>query len=132
MIFNRENSTRDARLVRDDDHGDEQCIHTRDRFGGARKDPDLLWPREIVHILDDCSVAVEENSPANRAGLLEGDLIISLDNTWVESVDGLHRLLTEDRIGVDTRMTVLRRYEKMDLSIRPGESKPREVPAGNG
>ncbi|TVM03292.1 MAG: serine protease [Candidatus Brocadia sp. WS118] len=69
------------------------------------------------------AIAVENNSPAKRAGLLEGDIIISLDDQPVESVDDLHKLLSEHRIGLKSLLTIIRRSEKLILEIVPEESK---------
>lgn len=71
------------------------------------------------------AIAVENNSPAQRAGLLEGDVIIGLDDQPIESVDDLHKLLTEHRIGVKLILTIIRRSEKLVLEIVPEESKVR-------
>lgn len=67
--------------------------------------------------------SVESNSPAERAGLREGDVIIALSGQPVEGVDDLHRLLTEKQVGVKTALVILRRSEKLTLEIVPEESK---------
>lgn len=64
-------------------------------------------------------VGVEPGSPAAAAGVQDGDLIVGLGDQPVASVDQLHRLLTDQVIGVDTKLTVLRRYERFELPIRP-------------
>jgi S1-C subfamily serine protease len=69
---------------------------------------------------------VEPGSPAQGAGLQEGDVIIALDGETVAGVDDLHRLLTEGRIGVTTPITVIRRAEKRKLEVVPAESRPPE------
>jgi S1-C subfamily serine protease len=66
---------------------------------------------------------VEENSPAKRAGLREGDIIIGLEGQAVAGVDDLHRLLTEVRVGVSCTLTVLRWTEKLELRIVPEEAR---------
>jgi S1-C subfamily serine protease len=71
-------------------------------------------------------VSVEERSPAQRAGLSEGDIIVGFDNQPVSGIDDLHRMLTEEKVGVKTTLAVLRHTEKLNLSIVPEESKPRE------
>ena len=67
--------------------------------------------------------SVEENSPAKRAGLREGDVIVALEGQPVAGVDDLHRLLTEVRVGVSSSLTVLRWTEKLELKIVPQEAQ---------
>jgi S1-C subfamily serine protease len=71
-------------------------------------------------------VSIEENSPAKRAGLSEGDIIVGLDGQPIAGIDDLHRMLTEEKVGVKTTLVILRQTEKLNLSIIPEESKPRE------
>jgi S1-C subfamily serine protease len=68
-------------------------------------------------------LSVEENSPAKRAGLREGDVIVSLEGKPVAGVDDLHRLLAEVRVGVSSVLTVVRYTEKLELNIVPEEAK---------
>jgi S1-C subfamily serine protease len=70
-------------------------------------------------------VSVENDSPARRAGLSEGDIIIAFDGQPVAGIDDLHKVLTEERVGVGTPLTIIRRAEKMVLNIVPEESKTR-------
>jgi S1-C subfamily serine protease len=67
--------------------------------------------------------SVEENSPAKRAGLRDGDIIVALEGQPVAGVDDLHRLLTEVRLGVSCSLTVLRWTEKLELRIVPEEAR---------
>jgi S1-C subfamily serine protease len=68
-------------------------------------------------------VSVEENSPARRAGLAEGDIIIGFNSASVAGIDDLHRMLTEEKVGIKTALTILRRSEKRVLDIVPMESR---------
>ena len=68
-------------------------------------------------------LSVEENSPAKKAGIREGDVIISLGGKSVAGVDDLHRLLTDARVRVATIVTVLRHTEKLELSVIPTETQ---------
>lgn len=61
-------------------------------------------------------ISVEKQSPAERAGLREGDVIIALDDSLVRSVDDLHRLLTEARIGSRCDLTLLRQSQKISVA----------------
>ena len=71
-------------------------------------------------------VSIEENSPAERAGLSEGDIIVGFDSQPVAGIDDLHRMLTEERVGVKMTLTIIRHTEKLNLTIIPEESKGRE------
>jgi S1-C subfamily serine protease len=66
-------------------------------------------------------LGVEENSPAKRAGLREGDIIVALEGQPVAGVDDLHRVLTDVRVGVSCSLTVLRWTEKLGLKVVPEE-----------
>jgi len=71
-------------------------------------------------------VSVEPYSPAQRAGLSEGDIIVGFDGQPIAGIDDLHRVLTEEKVGVRTPLTIIRRSEKLILNIIPEESKSRE------
>ena len=68
-------------------------------------------------------LAVQNGSPAERAGLREGDVLIALGGQPVAGVDDLHRLLTDTQVGIKTSITVLRRTERVELAIIPQEAK---------
>jgi S1-C subfamily serine protease len=68
-------------------------------------------------------LSVEDASPAKRAGLREGDIIVALEGQPVAGVDDLHRLLTEVRVGVTSALTVVRYMDKLELKIMPEEAK---------
>jgi S1-C subfamily serine protease len=68
-------------------------------------------------------VSIERNSPAERVGLVEGDVIIAYGNQPVRDIDGLHRLLVEERVGQPIPLTFLRRGEKLERSIVAEESR---------
>jgi S1-C subfamily serine protease len=68
------------------------------------------------------ALSVEEKSPARRAGVREGDLIVALEGHPVAGVDDLHRVLTDVRVGASCSLTVLRYTEKLELKIVPEEA----------
>jgi len=68
-------------------------------------------------------LAATDGSPAQKAGLREGDVIIAFGGHPVAGVDDLHRLLTDTQVGVKNTITVLRRTERLELKIVPHESK---------
>jgi S1-C subfamily serine protease len=69
-------------------------------------------------------VSVEPQSPAERAKLTVGDVIVEFAGQPVATIDALHKLLTESRIGIQTPLTVIRHTEKLALEIVPAESQP--------
>jgi S1-C subfamily serine protease len=66
--------------------------------------------------------SVEAGSPADKAGLKPRDLIVAYADGPVSAVDHLHRLLSEDQIGVKTKLTVIRGTERLQLEIVPSRS----------
>lgn len=64
-------------------------------------------------------MSVEPGSPAAKAGLLSGDIIVGLAGEPVTGVDALHRLMTADRIGERLPLAVLRLTRKLALEIEP-------------
>src|SRR5512133_987561 len=68
-------------------------------------------------------VSVEKDSPAQHAGLREGDLIIAFNDHAVGSVHHLHKVLVGEQIGLSAKLTVVRHTEKLELSILPAESR---------
>ncbi|MGD0568844.1 MAG: trypsin-like peptidase domain-containing protein [Candidatus Sulfotelmatobacter sp.] len=67
-------------------------------------------------------LSVEENSPAKRAGLRDGDIIVALEGKPVAGVDDLHRLLADIHAKASCSLTVLRGTEKLELKIVPEEA----------
>ena len=68
-------------------------------------------------------VSVEKKSPAERAGLREGDLIVAFNGQPVGSVHDLHKVLVGEQIGVSAGVTIIRHTEQLELPILPAESR---------
>ena len=68
-------------------------------------------------------IASEQGSPANRAGLLTGDMIVRLDGQPVTGADDLIRLLTGERIGKMVEIDVLRLGKPRTFTLVPEERK---------
>jgi S1-C subfamily serine protease len=66
-------------------------------------------------------VSMDEQSPARAAGLREGDIIVEFASEKVEGIDELHRLLTEERVGISQPITVIRGVERREFGIIPLE-----------
>jgi len=74
---------------------------------------------------------VEKNSPADKAGILDGDILLSLNNIPMESSDALFKQLGEDKIGQFQYMGLIRNQRFLELRITPMEkgdqnSKPQK------
>ena len=65
--------------------------------------------------------SLEKTGPAATAGVREGDLIIALGDEVVESLDDLHRLLTEAKIGATENLTLLREGLRVSVPVRISE-----------
>lgn len=76
-------------------------------------------PRETGVVV----LSTEKDSPAERAGLRDGDVIVALDGRPVAGVDDLHGALTEARVGVRTKATVIRHTEKIEILLVPEEAR---------
>ena len=67
--------------------------------------------------------AVEPGSPAERAGLQPGDVIVAFGESPVRGIDDLQARLTEREVGVSSPLTVVRGVEVVTLDVIPRESK---------
>jgi S1-C subfamily serine protease len=103
------------------------------RFGRVKRSyvglggQDIPLQRRVVrfhHLATDGGVMViqvEPGSPAARAGLRDGDIIVEFAQTPVEHMDELYKLLTEDRTSKPEEIVVLRGRDKLALLITPEE-----------
>jgi len=66
---------------------------------------------------------VQKNGPADKAGLLVGDVITEFNNERVESIDDLHHLLSREVIGKDSTVQFLRMEKKLLMFVRAEELK---------
>ena len=98
----------------------------RGRIGVAGQHVPLLRLAVRAHGLEAKSgvlvTGVEAGSPAERAGLKQGDIIVGFAGQVVGGIDDLHRLLATDRIGTPAVVALLRGADKLELSIVPEES----------
>ena len=63
--------------------------------------------------------SVEPSSPARKAGLAMGDVIVQFNGKPVTSFYDLPRLLAEDVAGKETQLTIIRRENLLELAITP-------------
>ena len=63
--------------------------------------------------------SVEAGSPARKAGLAMGDVLVKFNGKPVTDFYDLPRLLTEDVVGKETKLTVIRRESLIETTIVP-------------
>jgi S1-C subfamily serine protease len=83
--------------------------------------PRLVRHHKLTHDQGILVVGVEPESPAQKAGLVEGDNIVAFKGAPISSIDDLHRILVGNEIGVKSILTVLRGVERLELPVTPGE-----------
>ena len=89
----------------------------------------VFIPRQLVRQLNLPAatgvlvLSVEKESPAQKAGLREGDVIIGLDREPIKGVDDLHINLTAEKIGVESELSIIRHSVKIIVPVFPVESR---------
>ena len=63
--------------------------------------------------------SIEANSPASRAGLRDGDLIVRFSDTPLGGIDELHRALRSWPAGQSATLAIIRRGVRLALDITP-------------
>jgi S1-C subfamily serine protease len=81
----------------------------------------LNLPRTSAVII----VAVESDSPAERAGLLIGDVLVALDGVPISDVADVQALLGPERVGAAVSASIIRAGLLADRVITIGERPPR-------
>jgi S1-C subfamily serine protease len=66
-------------------------------------------------------MAVEENGPADQAGLQEEDVIVALGDEPASNVDDLHKLLMRLPVGIPATVTLLRKDRRLERMVVPAE-----------
>lgn len=68
-------------------------------------------------------INVAKGSPADRAGIKEGDIIVDLAEQTIATVNDIHKLLTSDRIGQKSVITLLRDWiHRLEIEVTPNLS----------
>jgi serine protease Do len=96
----------------------------RRAYLGIAGGPRPLPPRARSRWGDRQAVEVIEvvgDSPADRAGVLEGDLIVELDGEAVSDATDLQRMMVAELIGVAVKASVWRTDGATELEIVPAE-----------
>lgn len=67
--------------------------------------------------------SVEPGGPADRAGVLLGDVLLALDGTSLHRIEDLLAALSEDRAGREATLRVLRAGAARDIAVTVGERR---------
>jgi S1-C subfamily serine protease len=67
-------------------------------------------------------VSVEENGPAQRAGLRQGDRIVAVNGESVATTDDIHRRLAGHPKGALLKLTILRDTDRREVQVVAGEA----------
>jgi S1-C subfamily serine protease len=66
-------------------------------------------------------MSVEPGSPAQRAGLRDGDVLVQWDGKPVAGIDDLHRLLSAQYLGRAAEVVAIRGAQRITLTVVPTE-----------
>ena len=67
-------------------------------------------------------VAVEPQSPADKAGLMQGDTLVALNGTSTSNLEDLYSGLRKAKVGANQTVKVVRAGELKDLQVTVGEA----------
>jgi S1-C subfamily serine protease len=65
-------------------------------------------------------IRVEPGSPADRAGLIIGDILVAMSGRLIEDADDLHAFLGPDRVGQPQTLHVIRGGELREIEVTVG------------
>ena len=71
---------------------------------------------------------VEEGSPAEAAGIAEGDLLVAAGGRTIDDVDALHEALRDT--GLPLELTLVRGAEERTVTVQPPVDEPAETDGG--
>lgn len=70
-------------------------------------------------------VSVESDAPADRAGVLIGDILIALNESAIEDVSDVHSILTSEQVGQPIGAQIIRGGALTEVTIVVGERSGR-------
>ena len=65
---------------------------------------------------------VERGGPADRGGVRAADIVVALDGATIATLTDLQRALGGERVGQPTIVSVIRRGERVSLTVVPAEA----------
>jgi serine protease Do len=85
--------------------------------------------------------SVTQDSPASKAGVQDGDVILKFDGKDVTSMRGLPRIVAQTPIGKEVDVEIIRKGQKQSLKVtvgrlseegEPAKTSAKEAPRGKG
>jgi S1-C subfamily serine protease len=91
-------------------------------FGGIRHGKPMIGVKFDRRFAEGGALVNEliKNTPASRAGMKEGDIVIAMDGEKVEDYDGLIKLLKKKKRGDKAEFKIKRGSEELTLTLRLG------------
>lgn len=80
--------------------------------------------RETLGLSHDGGVivlSIETDAPANRAGVMIGDVVVALDDTTISDVRDVHLMLDPERVGTPLKAKIVRGGALVEVTIIVGE-----------
>ncbi len=77
-----------------------------------------------------CITAIESDTPAEKAGLKDGDVIVAMDGKSIKNGEGLAEAIGEHKPGDDVKVTYYRGKEKKTVNVTLAQ-KIEEAPSGD-
>lgn len=101
-------------------------------IGVAEINPERAKALNLKEVRGAEVVRVDENSPAAKAGLKVGDVVLEYNGTPVEGVEQFVRLVHETPVGRTVKLAIWRNGASQDLTITVGERRGPvyETPSG--
>jgi serine protease Do len=89
---------------------------------GLSTDKGALILRENIPICPGCEPIVPE-SPAAKAGLKEGDVIMAYNDTEISDKHGIEEMLDQSKIGDEITLKILREKKELSVPVKLEERK---------
>jgi S1-C subfamily serine protease len=94
-------------------------------IGASLQQIDLVPKLRTIHQLKNQQALfitrIENESPADKGGLLSGDIIYAFNDKIIETSDQLFKILTGDKVGQFQYVSILRDNQKKELRVTPAE-----------
>jgi serine protease Do len=95
--------------------------------------PDLARKNGLAAERGAMVAGVQDNSPAHRAGLLDGDIVTGINGTEIRTSQALHMMIATFKPGTTVELEVARKGAgrtllKAKLGEQPGDTQTRKLP----